>query len=375
MSDRGAVSVDAEALHSLRDSLMRFGQNVPSIEARLSRYLMNVDEDIQRFLRDSKREIARLEEELESLLYDEDCEDDIVALQNELRDAEDRYKRANKLAAEFRTEEQRLSRYTSRLSAAASREVTRGAGVIGTCVEALNSYLGLDVSGGTAASVRDASTLGGHATSCDRNDHYSDVLAGRYAGANALAKRVFDKYDGEISIIDGDFADAPRYDSERKGISMSFSYDADNPRGAGSTYFHEVGHMIDNLAGGGGSSWASTRNTEFGDAIVSDVNQAISAHMVNQGTDRDQACEEISDLLNGDTNHSLSDLFGAATDGRCQGDYGHDVRYWQNRDNIAIEAFAHMFEASMNDDASKLRRLERYLPNAHAAFIRIMEGL
>lgn len=63
----------------------------------------------------------------------------------------------------------------------------------------------------------------------------------------------------------------------------------------------------------------------------------------------------------------LSDIFEGATKARARGRWGHGASYWNNPDNLPVEAFAEMFSARMANEASA-RVLRRWLPRSSAVF-------
>ncbi len=64
-----------------------------------------------------------------------------------------------------------------------------------------------------------------------------------------------------------------------------------------------------------------------------------------------EAYDIISEEISGVWASGISDICGALTACRCQGDWGHSPEYWEKEPSrVEKEAFANMFEASIGDN-------------------------
>ena len=188
-----------------------------------------------------------------------------------------------------------------------------------------------------------------------------------------LSKNLYSKYESNVRITDGGCLGTPFYDSYTKGISLNYMADLHNPTGQLSTYFHEVGHMIDDVSGNG-EDFLST-DKKFEGCLREDVERYIQQTMIRECCERDEAYDIISDRLWGDYYAGVSDIFGALTDCQCQGSWGHSKDYWkQDETHITKEAFANMFEASLGSKR-KQELIEEFFPTAHCRYKELIGGV
>lgn len=206
----------------------------------------------------------------------------------------------------------------------------------------------------------------------DIKQKYSSAVCKRLSqdGTNEIIKEFFDEYSSQVRIVDHDYMGTPFYNSMSKGIKLNAMADMHNPIGSCSTYFHEVGHMLDDLAGNG-HAWLSS-DPEYKQCLVRDVEAYIQKTMITAHCEMQEAYDIISDELFGDWNAGVSDIFGSLTNCRCQGDWGHHYTYWQQDDSRVVkEAFANMFEASIGSK-SKQEAMKKYFPSAYSKFEQIV---
>lgn len=185
-------------------------------------------------------------------------------------------------------------------------------------------------------------------------------------GTNPIAWDLYNEYYSNIRIVDYDYQGTPFYDHVTNGIKLNAVADLHNPTGNMSKYFHEVGHMLDDYAGNG-HAWLSS-DIGFLKALRNDVNAYINQTMLTKHCELDEAYNIISEEISGDWNAGISDIFGSLTEGKCQGDWGHHILYWQSdSSNIEKEAFANMFEASIGDE-KKIEEMKKFFPRAYSRF-------
>jgi hypothetical protein len=185
-------------------------------------------------------------------------------------------------------------------------------------------------------------------------------------GTNPIAKELYNEYAGSVRIVDYDFMGTPFYNSISNGIKLNAMADLHNPTGNLSTYFHEVGHMLDDYAGNG-HAWLSS-DPEYGECLKRDVDAYITKTILTKHCEMTESYDIISEEICGDWNAGVSDIFGSLTSCRCQGDWGHHYTYWQaDSSRIYKEAFANMFEASIGD-GKKLEAMKTFFPTAYERF-------
>jgi hypothetical protein len=154
---------------------------------------------------------------------------------------------------------------------------------------------------------------------------------------------------------------------------MDFEADAKNVRGLGVTYFHEHGHLIDYAAG---QIPASITTKSFLGSLQNDYKQYIINYQIKHGLSniKDVYDAVSKDLRGNDALSSVSDIMGGLSGNAVRGDWGHSKAYWaRNPDMIAIESFAHLFEAQF--DGERFRLFSEYFPTAATEFQKILGGL
>lgn len=189
---------------------------------------------------------------------------------------------------------------------------------------------------------------------------------------NSDARRFYEANQGKVRIADYDYMGTAFYNSLSCGICLNAVADLYDCRGSMTTYFHETGHCLDHLCGNG-IKWLSDRK-KFRDALSDDLNAYINKIVIEKHCNYDEACDIISDELEGNHCAEVSDIFGSLSSGRCQGSWGHHYTYWnEDPSRIEKEAFANMFESSIGD-SSKIDLLQQYLPRSYKIFCEIIRG-
>lgn len=219
---------------------------------------------------------------------------------------------------------------------------------------------------------------------------YKDVLIKRFTSGSEVAQQAFTRYVTGNVVKDSNFKQGAHYSPRDQVVNMDFADDLRNPRGAGATYFHELGHYVDNLAAIqikgkptiGGLSHMDLEGVEADDfrkAILRDVQDYIEGYTKKNRVKLQQARLEISEALsagNGALHSAISDIYGGVTRHKVRGLYGHRLDYWKQLPNaIEKEAFAHMFEASFDPDGKRAELMREYLPKSFALFEKILEAI
>lgn len=206
-------------------------------------------------------------------------------------------------------------------------------------------------------------------------DGYTDILSARHENAEPNVKKVFDHYSQNLMIRDSNYPPnetahyAPRGTGEHpRGVYYNAASDMNNPRGAGTTYYHELAHMIDHASMNYQGNLSNT--AEFGNALIEDGQRVLSVY---QSLPPERQAMFLNQIRQ-DSAHSFSDLIDATTGGQLHGRYGHSSQYWTYSGNLQAEAFAHFFEASMGD-GDKMTLLANFFPTAFGIFSNMIESI
>lgn len=205
--------------------------------------------------------------------------------------------------------------------------------------------------------------------------NYEEYLEYRYENASdENTKRIYKKFLDNIRIKDDDYDDTAYYDSFWNHIKYNKDDDSTNVRGVGCTYYHEVGHLIDDQ-----SDWFGDTSTDgsydFYEKLSNDVDNYVNTIMEEKGyTDINDAYDDLSTWLNTDGNmkNGVSDLVNGLTNGEACGGWSHSDDYY-NEDSISHEAFAHFFEAGMSADPTKLEYIKEIFPTAYEEYQSMLE--
>lgn len=189
---------------------------------------------------------------------------------------------------------------------------------------------------------------------------YYNALKDKFSHGTDDAKRVFNKYVPNDSVVNYMYEGTPEYRNGK--IKMHYGVDFNNPRGVCVTWYHEHGHLIDDLAGN------ASNDARFVNALYKDF---IDATL---GMEYNEIGKKFVDMR---TQSAVSDLFNGLSKDRIIGVAIHPLRldgssYW-TEETIRQEAFAHMFECQF--DKLRYQEMKKYFPNALDEFERILKGL
>lgn len=205
-----------------------------------------------------------------------------------------------------------------------------------------------------------------------RNDpemtsEYYACLKDKFSHGTDNAKRLFTKFVGDDSVEDAFYENTAHYNIRTKKISMHYGADLNNPRGAGITWFHEHGHLIDDLSDN------MSNDKYFLQLLENDsLSYRIAYGKAHHLKTFDKVDKAIGGELKDMRKHSaISDIFDGVTQGNIIGCASHPKEYWENRDNVTSEAFAHMFEAQF--DKERYKQMKKYFPNALKYFEKKMK--
>ena len=255
------------------------------------------------------------------------------------------------------------------------------------------------------------------------NLDYTDKLFERFSQGSLEAKLAHLKYVTSKSIRDGAYKGTPHYNRGTKDVEMNYENDLENPRGAGATYLHEMGHLIDFNSGpnSGKSGPSSLTDPSFRALLLNDFHNRLRKEAVKlKGSMRnasfstepsvildsaswrddstydayDELFDKIGKLMKGPIHNAVSDLysglsivpgvqkkgwFGIRTNSyvtmRIEGDYSHSLDYWKKREpnGVFTEAAAHFYEAQF--DPGRKATLLDFFPEAFKHFTKMLSNI
>lgn len=178
----------------------------------------------------------------------------------------------------------------------------------------------------------------------------------------------------EIKFSDINYTKGAHYNPGENVIKLNLNDDRLNKKGKGqyTTLFHEVGHLIDKKLGRVSTNLKLSKG--FKGAIIEDVRSFIKSTKDKYSFNSD---EEVRMFINknlSDNNklHSISDIFGGATNNNIRGKFGHKSDYWKKKGALERETFAHFFEATIRNDEFKLLNIKNTFKRSYEIFIEIL---
>lgn len=195
---------------------------------------------------------------------------------------------------------------------------------------------------------------------------YYTAIRDKFSHGSDIAKKAFNKFVPINSVENSAYEGTAFYSTYTQKICMHYGADLVNSRGKAVTWFHEHGHLIDDMAG------QVSNDTEFLNKLKSDVFD-YRMHIGEKYNLKtfDKVDKKISSGLDDMRKHSaVSDLLDGLTNGNIQGcakhsPYPDGKSYWNDR-TLTAEAFAHMFEAQF--DTVRYKELSKVFPNSLAYF-------
>ena len=210
-------------------------------------------------------------------------------------------------------------------------------------------------------------------------DGHNAVISQRHENAEQNVKEVFDHFAGKLMIRDPEYPpnqtahySPTNYMGHSRGVYYNAASDMTNPRGAGTTYFHELAHMIDHASTGYQGNLSN--NPDFRQALLADGQDALNRF--NSASEEGQR-NFRNNLRQNNRTHSFQDLLEGSTNGNLSFYWGHNrpgCDYWARPGNLEAEAFAHFFEAAMGAP-DKLELLTLWFPRATTVFFNMLDGL
>lgn len=242
----------------------------------------------------------------------------------------------------------------------------------------------------------------------DFPEDYKDVLYELYDDVPLEymdARLLYDKYAEDVVVetfnsVDSS-GDSSPYHQDGK-LYLNSTADLSNPRGDGTTYYHEFGHFIvykegwivDGIPQGEFAEFEKSLREEVSAYItgIEDVKRTEGETVYNlTGEQLDSFVEretlkEIENDINGlsneyyHINNGLSDIIDGVSNNMYQASYGHGFEdtgesYWEyNPSRVPNEAFAQFFSAQMTGDTVEIEKMKEIMPNTYEIYMRMIEN-
>jgi hypothetical protein len=216
---------------------------------------------------------------------------------------------------------------------------------------------------------------------------------------------LYDKYAEEVVVANFNSVDskgnAAPYHLDGK-LYLNTTADLNNPRGNGTTYYHEFGHFIVYKEGWIVDGEAQGEFAEFEKSLREEVSAYISSienikreegeNIYNlTGAQLDSYVEretltEIKKDINGpsgeyfDVNNGLSDIIDGVSNNMYQASYGHGFEdtgesYWEyDPSRVPNEAFAQFFSAQMTGDTTEIEKMKEIMPKTYEIYMHMIES-
>lgn len=263
-----------------------------------------------------------------------------------------------------------------------AKSVKNAAGILNSCEQALKQKIIPE-----APKVLPKPNQVGKKAPPGTKKEYYDMIKDRAQNAvDPETRKLYDKFVDRLKIANDDYVNDGKknqayYDSRQNRVYLNWEHDSINEQGAGSTYFHEVGHMVDDYTNIFGLSSSSKPFTK---ALKTDFENYISKTMAQSNMTREEAYDHVSEwlMIDCDNKAGVSDLMGGLSNNECIGRWGHfpdkdGNEYWTGSEHgvpskLNNEAIAGFFEASMSEDSKKLDYLKEVFPTAHKEYKKII---
>ena len=221
----------------------------------------------------------------------------------------------------------------------------------------------------------------------DVSQEYKDVLVEKFVNMDATLKYEYNRYADKLVCLDTSYTevdekgvpqDAAYFSAAEGGFKFDQEADMNNPLGAGNTFFHESGHMLDWLKGQENGSYNASDYSFMTDAIHEDYYDALDKIQLEKNCDFETAQKLLSDELMSEpiASNCVSDVFGGVSYNKVSGAWGHDTQYWRerSRDAIGKEAFAELIADRACGNIASMDFAKKYLPRTLKAYERALKN-
>ena len=170
---------------------------------------------------------------------------------------------------------------------------------------------------------------------------YEEIIQYRYENAiNEKCKALYEKHKNSIDVVNYNEKGVNHYNSFTNNIRLTEVNDMKNATGYASTYFHEVGHCLDDISDFNGSM-SNDMSYDFYEVLKSDYEAYLNKVQEENGLTREDAYIWVNEWLKEDEDikSAVSDILMGLSNGKIQARWGHDLNDY-NKSMIAKEAFA-----------------------------------
>lgn len=242
---------------------------------------------------------------------------------------------------------------------------------------------------------------------------FKDKVIKCYRNMDESLKAKYNAYAKQLKCLDSNYVeyddngnrlDGAHYSSEKgkQGFKFNWEFDINNPCGECNTFFHESGHMLDDLIGQKmGKEFFASAVTKLSDVAKEDLNDAINRIMLEKGCDRSAAIKEIEKDLRNNESATVQDIYAGASNNEIFVIWDHQsepqevfnrngesvgtLTYWHYTDNqgkmrewrnrIGKEAFANITADIACNNQKSIEYISKYLPKTLAKYKEIIGGV
>ena len=212
---------------------------------------------------------------------------------------------------------------------------------------------------------------------------------------NEIVKKVWERYEDKIRVADARTQEVNYCSGDGIHINASKTRKDSKFKKAYNTFFHESAHSIDykNARKRGSRGWgysATYKDGIFGDTIKEEVMELVNQKWKQLKTETGKRVPKAeayyiiekgikgAHTVNKEVNwHALgeiSDMLQGATKGKINIGMGHSKSYWNDKENLPLEAFAEMTAATITSPES-LKLIKQYLPKSYEIYLEILENI
>lgn len=217
-------------------------------------------------------------------------------------------------------------------------------------------------------------------------------------------QKIWNHYADEFKFANTKYKGTANYSTYKNAVSLNLEevvrdnkFDFGVGRGtevyekAYGTFFHEFGHNISALISRDkgvkyydysdifeSKKYTNKKGTGYmlSEMLKEEADEKIKALAKEKGIKKSEAylvmsskLREMSVLESGD----ISDIFSGCTKNKSTGFMNHRTAYWSSI-NVGVEAFAEMFDASVNNSES-LKRIKEYFPKSYDIFLEMLDSV
>lgn len=214
--------------------------------------------------------------------------------------------------------------------------------------------------------------------SLNASSEYKESLAGSFSLANETLKVIFNRYAKKFDCKSCQ-SSSNYYSPDENAIYINAVEDMNHPCGIGTSFYHECGHMLDDIAGNE-SKIGCAYSAFYGlfKEILTDYRMTIDQICRQNNCNVASAKEILSNIIisNPYDSYIVSDIFNGLSNNDVDGYYEHDEDYYKkNHFNVLLssEAFASITSQIMISNQKSLNFTYQYMPNTINKYYQIVD--